>query len=233
MLELLQERGLESIGRFYSLYRGIVIDNNDPDNLGRLKVVVPETNISEPHWAFPKGLHGGIDHGFKGVTPKVGSIVWVEFKNGDLLYPIWSYHGWALGEMPEVLKDNDTLGIVTPNNHKVLLNDRDGILSVSISDKDGNEVFSFVINRDNLTIRGKSINLLDAQHGIPLSDKVTNKLNDLENEINKLKNAIAQATSSVKPNDGGASAFATLNSLFSKPLTITQIEDIENPNIKQ
>lgn len=30
--ELIQQRGIEAIGRFYSTYRGIVITSNDPDS---------------------------------------------------------------------------------------------------------------------------------------------------------------------------------------------------------
>lgn len=233
MLSIIQDRGLEAIGRFYSAYRGVVIDDKDPDNLGRLKVVVPELALEELDWAFPKGVHGGINSGFKYLTPKVGSIVWVEFKNGDMLYPIWSYHGWALGEMPEDLKDNDTLGIVTPNRHKLLLKDKEGILELQISNEKGEPLFSCIINKDTMTITGKAINLLDAQYGIPLSDKVTEKLNNLEKQITTLKSAITSASASVKPNDGGASAFATLSAKFSGDVELTKIEDIANPNIKQ
>lgn len=230
---IIQDRGLEALGRFYSSYRGVVIDDQDPDNLGRLKVLVPEISLDRPDWAFPKGLHGGIDNGFKYLTPKVGSIVWVEFKNGDLLYPIWSYHGWAKGEMPDDLKDNDTMGIVTPGNHKIILNDNEGILYISISDAEGKEVFSFTINRGKLTIKGETLDLLDANHGIPLVDKLVEKLNTLENQMNDLKEKILTATSSVKPSDGGASAFAVLSQFSSGRLTPTKISDIENPKIKQ
>lgn len=230
---IIQDRGLEALGRFYSSYRGVVIDDKDPDNLGRLKVLVPEISLDRPDWAFPKGIHGGIDNGFKYLTPKIGSIVWVEFKNGDLLYPIWSYHGWAKGEMPDDLKDNDTFGIVTPGNNKILVNDKDGILYISISDDKGKEVFSFTISRGELSIKGEKINLLEANHGIPLVDKLVEKLNALENQINDLKAKITTATSSVKPNDGGAAAFAVLSQFSSSTITPTKISDIENPKIKQ
>lgn len=230
---IIQDRGLEAFGRFYSSYRGIVVDDKDPDNLGRLKVVVPEISLDRPDWAFPKGIHGGIDNGFKYLTPKIGSIVWVEFKNGDLLYPIWSYHGWAKGEIPEELKDNDTLGIVTPGNHKIILKDKEGILYISLSNKEGEEVFSCTVDKGVLTLKGDSINLLDAVHGIPLVDKLVEKLNTLESQLNDLKTKITAATTSVKPGDGGASAFAILSQFSTSTLTPTKISDIENPKIKQ
>lgn len=232
ILSLLQDKGLEGIGRFYSLYRGIVLDNKDPNNLNRLKIWVPEIGNYELDWAFPRNHAGGLVHGFKYLTPKIGSIVWVEFENGDPVYPVWSYHGWAIGEVPEELKDTDTMGIVTPSNHKIYLKDVEGILHISISD--GKEdLFTLDINKDTLSISGKAINLLEAKYGIPLSDKVTEKLNTLESSINTLKDLITKSASSVKPNDGGASAFAILSQFSSGKLTQTKISDIENPNIKQ
>lgn len=233
ILPLLKDKGLECIGRFYSLYRGMVIDNKDPLKLNRLKIHVPDIGSNyELDWAFPRNQSGNMISGFKYLTPKVGSIVWVEFKNGDPLYPIWSYHGWAIGEVPKELQDTDTMGIVTPSNHKIYLKDVEGILHLSISN--GKEdIFTLEINKDTLNISGKAINLLEAKYGIPLSDKITEKLNTLESSINTLKDLISQSAANVKPNDGGASAFAILSQFSSQKLDKTLISDIENPNIKQ
>ena len=45
--------------KYYGFYRGVVVDNNDPKNLGRLKMVVPQVsgeNVTD--WAWP--VLGGI-----------------------------------------------------------------------------------------------------------------------------------------------------------------------------
>lgn len=233
--ELIQSRGLESLGRFYSKYRGIVVDNNDPDNLNRIKVIVPEVIPSISEWSYPSNQSGNIDSGFKFQTPKIGSIVWIEYQNGDPLYPIWSYYGWAIDEVPEDLKNPNSLGIVTNNGNKIILDDDNGILKIQIVDKnDVNKVLSSLeVNQDIVTITGTKMILFKDDHGIPLSDKVTDKLNNLENEINRLKSLLSQSVSQVKPSDGGASALTFISSQFSQQLVNTKISDIENPNIKQ
>ena len=41
--KLITDEGLEGLGRYYSVYRGIVIDNDDVEkHMNRVKVCVPE-----------------------------------------------------------------------------------------------------------------------------------------------------------------------------------------------
>lgn len=233
--QIIQERGLESIGRFYSKYRGIVVDNNDPDNLNRVKVTVPEVSLEISEWAFPLNQCGSTDSGFKWLVPRVGSVVWVDYKNGDPLYPLWSYHGWAIDEIPEDLKDNNTMGFVTNYGHKFLIKDDEGILDITMVDpNDVSKVnFNIRVEGNAMKVTGDSIVLLNNGHGVPLSDKLVEKINTLEKELNNLKELFLQTVANVKPSDGGASAFSFLASQYSKKLNITQISDIENPKIKQ
>lgn len=235
ILEIIQERGLEAIGRYYSKYRAIVVDNNDPENRNRLKVVVPEITQDISDWANPVNQLGEVDSGFKLLTPKVGSIVWVEYKNGDPLYPLWSYHGWAVDEIPDELRDLNSLGIVTFHNHKIIINDDKGILKLIISDlsNPSKETFSLVINKDTLSIKGKKIILLEENFGIPLTDKLVERINILEKEINKLRSLFKSSLSQVKPQDGGLSLMNYIYNNFNNDLTETRIEDIENKNITQ
>lgn len=234
-LGIIQERGLEALGRFYSIYRAVVIDNKDPDSLNRLKLVIPEVTQDEvSDWAFPRNQCGNIKSGFKYLTPKIGSVVLVEFKNGDPLYPIWSYCGWALGEIPDDLKDTESVGIVTPSGHKVVLNDTNGTFNLSMYDSNRNDIFSINIVDGNLTIKGKYIELLKGDYGIPLSDKLVEKLNNIENDLNTLKQTFTESVANVKPADGGASIMSYIVSKYSTSIIKkTSISDIENQNVKQ
>ena len=36
------QNGFEAFGRYYSSYRGFVVDNNDTEGNGRLKLLVPQ-----------------------------------------------------------------------------------------------------------------------------------------------------------------------------------------------
>lgn len=129
LVNIIQERGVEAVGRYYSVYRGIVMSVDDPDRAGKIVVQLPSIyNITR--WAFPKYNHGGPNTGFKYLTPPVGSIVYVEFENGDPAHPLWSYHGWAIDEVPPELDDPNTLGLITPSGNKIYLKDEDGVLNV-------------------------------------------------------------------------------------------------------
>lgn len=228
----IQEFGVESLGRFYSLYRGVVVDNNDPTHTNKLKIIVPSISPTPLNWAVPRSNQGDLGSGFKYVTPSISSIVFVEFLNGDIMYPVWSYHGWGLNETPKELQNRDSLGIITPSGNKIVIDDSESSLNISLI-KDDKEVFSLSVVDGNISIKGESLNMLDSKFGIPLTDKLVDKINSVEKEINKLKQLFTSSLSQVKPSDGGSSVISYIASQFSTPLKETVIEDIENKKVKQ
>lgn len=135
MIETIQKYGLEYCGRYYSIYRGFVVNNIDEDGLGKLLVNLPGVATGIKVWARPGATHGAFQYGFKGLTPEIGEVVYVVFEYGDLMRPIWYYHGWGRAEVPEELKDNHTIGLVTPNGNKIYLRDDDGLLKILVNEK--------------------------------------------------------------------------------------------------
>ncbi len=86
--------------KYFGKYRGTVMNNIDPMNIGRLMVQVPDvSNIIPSTWAMPCFPFAGIQNGFFAV-PDIGSGVWVEFEQGDSDYPIWT--GCFFGSAAEV-----------------------------------------------------------------------------------------------------------------------------------
>ena len=133
---IIQENGLEYLGRYYSTYRAIVINNNDELNMNRAHVYIPSVQNGIKIWALPKSTTiGGCFHGLKLTTPLVGEVVYIEFEGGDPLRPLWSYHGWATGETPDDLKDNNSIGLVTPEGNKIFIKDIDGELYIQTNSK--------------------------------------------------------------------------------------------------
>ena len=232
-LEILNERGLEAIGRYYSIYRGVVVDNKDPEGLGRVKVTVPQFDNTVAEWAYPKGQEGALQTGFRYFTPKIGQIVFIEFECGDPLYPIWSYAGWGTGEMPSEFKDPDTMGIVTPSSHKVILKDKEGTLTITIADEKEREVTKLELNQEEVIIKSKVIKLMGARQGITLTDMLLTKLNKLEIELNTLKASLQTAVNVAVPTDGGRAAFTSLQPWASVKLKLTSMEDIESKEVLQ
>ena len=75
--------------RYFGKYRGMVINNVDPMQMGRLMVQVPDISGLIPStWAMPCFPVTGKQMGVW-VLPVIGSGVWVEFEQGDPDYPIW------------------------------------------------------------------------------------------------------------------------------------------------
>lgn len=77
------------MSNYFGKYRGLVLDNVDPMQIGRLLVQIPDiSNVLPSSWAMPCVPFAGIQSGFFAV-PEIGSGVWIEFEQGDPDYPIW------------------------------------------------------------------------------------------------------------------------------------------------
>jgi uncharacterized protein involved in type VI secretion and phage assembly len=77
------------IQKFFGKYRGTVLQNIDPMQMGRIQVMVPDVSGLLPSsWAMPCFPITGKQMGAYWV-PQIGSGVWVEFEQGNPDYPIW------------------------------------------------------------------------------------------------------------------------------------------------
>ena len=86
--------------KFYGKYRGTVINNIDPMQIGRIQVIVPDVSIIPGTWAMPCVPIAGKQEGIFCI-PQIGAGVWVEFEQGDPDYPIWVGGFWGLAaEVP-------------------------------------------------------------------------------------------------------------------------------------
>jgi len=86
--------------KYYGKYRGTVLNNVDPMQIGRLMVQVPDvTSLTPSSWAMPCFPITGKQMGAY-MIPQIGAGVWVEFEQGNPDYPIWS--GCWYGSAAEV-----------------------------------------------------------------------------------------------------------------------------------
>lgn len=96
-LEQMLRFGLEKFGRYYSVYRAQVMRNDDPEERGRIQVMVPQVGHKEgrypDRWVGPALEGAGADRG-SFFPPEVGDSVWVEFLFGDPSVPGVYYGGW-------------------------------------------------------------------------------------------------------------------------------------------
>ena len=101
MLDTDFERLLEDLeGRLYGKYRGKVVDNQDPEKRGSIKVVVPAVLAETPLWALPCSPYAGKNVGFFAIPP-VDASVWVEFEGGERDHPIWTGCFWEKGDIDD------------------------------------------------------------------------------------------------------------------------------------
>lgn len=86
--------------QYFGKYRGTVINNIDPMQIGRLQVTVTDVTSAIPgSWAMPCFPMTGKQMGMWAI-PQIGTGVWVEFEQGDSDHPIWS--GCWFGSAAEV-----------------------------------------------------------------------------------------------------------------------------------
>lgn len=87
----------------YGKYRGTVINNVDPMQIGRIQAMVPDVAGFVPStWAMPCVPVAGINNGLFTV-PMIGSGVWIEFERGDPDYPVWVGGYWGIAAEVPVL----------------------------------------------------------------------------------------------------------------------------------
>jgi uncharacterized protein involved in type VI secretion and phage assembly len=90
---------------YFGKYRGTVVNNVDPMQMGRIQVMVPDvSNVMVSTWAMPCVPVAGVQHG-QFALPPIGSGVWVEFEQGDPDHPIWVGGFWgSAAEVPTLAR---------------------------------------------------------------------------------------------------------------------------------
>jgi hypothetical protein len=196
------DQGTEAFGRFYSVYRGIVTDNTDPEQCCVLGITIPSIQGGLSVRAYPKGQHGADATGFKYFMPSIGDVVYVSFELGDLSQPLWEYHGWGYRECPYPLIGSNKAGIVTPNGNYVILDEDEDSLIVHFK---GNILLK---TESNITIDSDGVTVLHSKGEVLLQSEtrtilngedhdglvnvldLTEKLNQLVQELDQLKQQI-------------------------------------------
>lgn len=191
--------GLESLGRYYSCYRGFVADRDDPDNLNRVRLIIPQissTNVYD-YWAWPKNLFSGEDSGKAygvQIVPQKGDLVWVEFEGGHPNKPIWSLGYRGTKEVPTTeadTTDKDCYWFITPKGHVIKINDTKNYIHIKTQQGDYVE-----LNNNSISlVTGKKISLgtLDnSAEPAVMGNKNEAVHNDVQDVLQKLTDALSK-----------------------------------------
>jgi uncharacterized protein involved in type VI secretion and phage assembly len=176
--------------RHYGKYRGVVTDNSDSKNLGRIRARVPEVlGTVETGWALPALPYSGDGSGTFTV-PKSGAGVWIEFEAGDLSRPIWSGGWWKGSTLPA--DRNGTAATpdlkITRSEEGLMIALQDSDKSIAISDGNGENLMLIEVQAKKITIKAAAkvvveapqIELVqDSTHPLVFGDELVNYLNEL------------------------------------------------------
>jgi Rhs element Vgr protein len=134
----------------------VVVDNNDPDKLGRVKVsfawqeligeVTPWIRVLSPHAGESQGIQ---------FIPEIGDQVLVDFEGGDAESPYVVGSLYHAGHTPDNAwssADNNTKIIRTRSGHTIELDDTDGAEMIKIYDNEGS-IITFDTTEKSLTIK--------------------------------------------------------------------------------
>jgi len=176
--------------RYYGKHRGIVTDNNDPKNLGRIKARVPEVlGDVETGFALPCAPYAGDESGIF-VVPPPGAGVWIEFEAGDVSRPIWTGCWWGDGQLPK-----DSQGAAATPSLKIIRSEQglmvamnDNNQTITMSDENGNNMLEIKVQQGTVKIKGSvkvvveapQIELVEsATHPVVFGDQLLQYLNQI------------------------------------------------------
>lgn len=179
---IIEEYGLETFGRFYGVYVGIVIQDYDPENMGRIAVRIPEVKgPNQVVWASAMNVFSGSGYGSY-IIPTIGEWVYIQFRNGDPKLPLWSFGGYAKGELPAEFNSTSVAGLKTPKGHLVFIDDATGI--ITIRSANGVEVLlndeaQTIDLKAGITISMKKEELKVEDNHLAIGEKVKGVFDDL------------------------------------------------------
>jgi hypothetical protein len=121
--------------RFLAIYDGTVVNNADPEKLGRVRVRIPGLIEPESGWAEPVGKAGGSAQRGEFDVPEVGAFVTVQFLMGNPDRPKYQLGHWGKpggkSEAPTYLanvsaKDAHLVRVVETRSFDIVMDSRTG-----------------------------------------------------------------------------------------------------------
>lgn len=150
------------------LYIGSVVDRDDPEQLGRVRVRVPGLLEPASAWAFPLGTSGGgsKDRGLFAV-PEVGAEVGLLFHQGDIDQPYYLAGHWGKpggkSEVPkEAQREKPTNRVLATETFRIELDEEPGSRALRITNLKTQDVIELDAESNAVRIKGTAALVLEA-----------------------------------------------------------------------
>jgi len=140
-------------------HRGTVVNNVDPQGIGRIQVSVPDVP-GAGSFAMPSLPYAGSGVGFMFIPP-IGANVWVEFEAGNPDLPIWTGCFWGAGDAPA--QDPQTRVFKTDSITMTWSDQPGGGFTLIVGPPVSSNTMTLVMNKDGIVIAngaGASITLV-------------------------------------------------------------------------
>ena len=158
--------------RHPALHVGEVVDNADPEGLGRVRIRIPGLVAPASAWAFPLGtVGGGCDRRGFFAVPEKGAEVGVLFLQGDIDRPFYLGGHWGKPdgqpEVPEPARsmakeDAARVRAFETNRFLLVFDDREGKEAFVVKDKKSGDQIELDGAGMGITIKATSALLIKA-----------------------------------------------------------------------
>jgi hypothetical protein len=125
MEEIVEQLARDAQRRYYGKYRAFVADTNDPNQSGRLRLMIPSVlGDAQSDWAEPVLPFGGTQDVGLLAIPEPNALVWAEFVEGDVSHPLWTGAAFVpMSNGSAKLGDPEIRGIRAPSGQLIALDD--------------------------------------------------------------------------------------------------------------
>lgn len=167
------EQNRRSSSKIYGVITGIVTNNQDPDELGRVKIKIPRiSGEDESNWARVISFMAGKDRGAF-FLPEVDDEVVVAFECGNINMPYVIGSLWNGEDVPPETNsdgENNIRIIKSRSGHIIKLDDTDGEEKIEIVDKNENNMIIIDTKNEKISIKSNKDIEISAPNGTIIMD---------------------------------------------------------------